>query len=506
MSRSNTLGLGAATAKLFFSRDGYEINIDSPSWTLSKDVRTRVINAAEYLTAQEYESHCEVLALYAKGKSPSYVAKLNEEFVNYLRFTGKTPPFSVESLISYRAFLGKKGEPNLATLRTFIRKWASLGYDGIPPETISLLDKWTLSGGEKGNPIRSMCPERGPLTDIEMNSVLTGATEAYEAGRVSLSDMSLAMTIMMTGRRPAQITALKIGDLHCHSEKYFLNVPRSKQRNEGGWRRTFKQLPIVEDLWSLLQLQAGAVHMNFTTLTDVPSELRPKLPLFPHYAAFDQSKELVVQLDSDRLHMRTEALQRTMMRIAETISVNSERTGAPILINAYRFRYTLGTNLGREGKGEYIIAEALDHTDTQHTGVYVKNLPEIVERIDKAVAYQLAPIAQAFQGVIIKTEHDARRGNDPCSRISNGSKNLGSCGSYGFCGALAPIACYTCNHFQPWLDGPHESVLDGLLQERNRIYDLTSDLKVASINDRLVLAVSDVIMRCRDIKEKIAHG
>ncbi|POZ60640.1 site-specific integrase [Chromobacterium alticapitis] len=309
------------------------------------------------------------------------------------------------------------------------------------------------------------------------------------------------MTVIMTGRRPTQITALKIGDLISHSGKNFLNVPRAKQRSEGGWRKTFKQIPIIEDLWLLLKQQAAAVYREFSARAALSDEQKTKLPLFPNYSAFDDSEDINSQLNDDRLHLRNETLARTMVHIAKMISVNSERTGAPILINAYRFRYTLGTNLGREGKGEYVIAEALDHTDTQHTGVYVKNLPEIVERIDKAVAYQLAPIAQAFQGIIIKTEHDAHRGSDPSSRISNGAENLGNCGSYGFCSALAPVACYTCNHFQPWLDGPHEGVLDYLLQERARILDLTDDRKVAFANDRLILAVSDVIVRCKKMKE-----
>ena len=184
----------------------------------------------------------------------------------------------------------------------------------------------------------------------------------------------------------------------------------------------------------------------------------------------------------------------------------SERTGIPVRLNPTRFRYTLGTNLAREGKGEYVIAEALDHSDTQNTGVYVRNIPEIVERIDKAMALQLAPIAQAFHGVLVVSERDARRGGDRNSRISNGSANLGTCGSYGFCGALAPVACYTCNHFQPWLDGPHEAVLDCLIQERDSVLEQTEDRKIAAINDRLILAVSDVVNRCRAMKNEVACG
>lgn len=185
------------------------------------------------------------------------------------------------------------------------------------------------------------------------------------------------------------------------------------------------------------------------------------------------------------------------------IAVFSERTGAPLRLNPYRFRYTLGTNLAREGKGEYIIAEALDHTDTQNVGMYVKNIPDIVERLDKAVALQLAPYAQAFRGVLVRSELEARRGDDPNSRVFTGKNHVGTCGSYGFCGAAAPVACYTCSHFQPWLDGPHEEVLELLTQERDRVYGNTGDLKIASANDRLILAVGDVINRCRDMRGEV---
>lgn len=503
---SNALTVQVVTAKRFTTRDGYEVNFNDRSWKLNKDVSIRVFNATEYMDNEFYESYREVLAFYARGNSPHYVDNLHYECLRYLEAMNPLELFSVDSLISYRALLGKEGEPGLAKLRILIKKWGALGYGGIPTDATKVLEKWTLSGGARGNPIRSMCPETGPLTDIEMEGVITAATEAYGEGNVSLFDISVIMTVIATGRRPIQITALKIGDLHENSGKYFLNVPQAKQRIDGGWRRTFKQVPLIDDLWLLLQRQASAVYQEFSKHADVSLEQMRQLPLFPHYAALDQSEALSTQLARDVLHLRVDALNAIMVRVGLALNVVSERTGEPIRMNAYRFRYTLGTNLGREGKGEYVIAEALDHADTQHTGVYVKNLPEIVERIDKAVAYQLAPIAQAFQGIIIRSEHEATRSGDPKSRISNGAENLGNCGSFGFCSALAPVACYTCRLFQPWLDGPHESVLDHLQQERDRVVELTGDRKIASINDRLILAVADLVLRCKKMKEEALHG
>ncbi|KAA0675728.1 hypothetical protein [Roseomonas genomospecies 6] len=131
--------------------------------------------------------------------------------------------------------------------------------------------------------------------------------------------------------------------------------------------------------------------------------------------------------------------------------------------------------------------------------MYVEAVPEIIERIDKAMAMHLAPMAQAFAGVLIDGEEQATRAGDPTSRIvdpDNLGRPVGNCGTYGFCGAIAPIACYTCRNFQPWLDGPHEEVLDKLLNERKRIMDETGDATIASVNDRLILACAEVIRLC----------
>jgi len=151
-----------------------------------------------------------------------------------------------------------------------------------------------------------------------------------------------------------------------------------------------------------------------------------------------------------------------------------------------------------------IIAELLDHTDDQNARVYTENVPEHVTAIDEAVARQLAPIAQAFSGVLVDRESDALRGSDPTSRIrTDGGAGVGTCGMYGFCGALAPIACYTCKSFQPWLDGPHQEVLDGLLAERDRIQEITRDESIAAINDRTVIAVAEVVRRCTEREKEL---
>jgi hypothetical protein len=145
----------------------------------------------------------------------------------------------------------------------------------------------------------------------------------------------------------------------------------------------------------------------------------------------------------------------------------------------------------------------LDHSDTQNVHVYTENVPEHLDAIDAAVARQLAPLAQAFAGVLIQGETEAVRGDDPTSRIraDNGAVT-GICGHFGFCGALVPIACYTCKFFQSFLDGPHRLMLEGLLAERERVLRVTGDKTIAAINDRTIFAVAEVMRRCEEVKKE----
>lgn len=108
--------------------------------------------------------------------------------------------------------------------------------------------------------------------------------------------------------------------------------------------------------------------------------------------------------------------------------------------------------------------------------------------------------------MLVRSESNAIRGDDLNSRIKANGEGIGTCGSYGFCGANVPIPCYTCLHFQPWLDGPHEIVYKELIAERERLLELTGDKQIAAVNDRSILAVADVIQRCAIRMGELANG
>ncbi|WP_254361214.1 site-specific integrase [Photorhabdus heterorhabditis] len=483
---------------------GYHFNLDESVWRLDKNTSTNLAVIHEKLSGEILKGCLKTLGFYASNLSASHTKNVIERFQHMLRETG-ADEITDTVLINYRASLTKATEWYLGTIRGFLRRWHKLGYFGVSEDIIQLLDGWKIKGNRKGDAVKRKDPTQGPLTDNELQAFNEGAVKVYELDLITLSELAISLTTSNTGRRPIQVSHLRVIDVLCGTNNkgepfYVLNVPRGKHGE--GFRAEFKPFAITQELWAILSAQAkNAVSLIEKKLGfQLQEQDRQQVPLFPDYNValrVISPAEYRSLLTSDKLHISAVEVTDTLQFVAEASGVKSERTGENLFINARRFRYTTGTRAAREGFGELVIAELLDHRDTQNAGVYVKNIPEHVERLDEAVGFQLAPYAQAFAGVLVDSEKDAKRGDDPSSRIRTGiGKGVGTCGEHGFCGANVPIPCYTCIHFQPWLDGPHNEVYQDLLDDRERVKEITGDIEVAAVLDRSIVAVAGVILQC----------
>lgn len=499
-------------AKQHQSRSGYWFSEEDPKWKLDKNNTILVAKVREYLSDGIWGGFVLTLAHYARTMSASHTRNICDRFSVMLRDTGASD-LTPLMLINYRATLNRDTEWYLGTIRGFLYKWHNLGYPGINDDVIDLLDSWVLKGNIKGDAVQRLDPTEGPFTDNELMAFNEGAVRAFEMNLISITDLSMALMTSHTGRRPKQITHSKICDLDGTRKNkkgeamYLMHIPRAKQRAEV-FRDSFKTFAMTQELWVVLSAQrTNCIESVERKLGyELQESDRLALPLFPDLVAFEEVTtvtQLRQLLATDRLHMKSRKVTATLRLVVSSVECCSERTGELLNIVATRLRYTTGTRAAREGFGPMVIAELLDHTDTQNANVYIKNIPEHAAALDKAIGHQLAPYAQAFQGVLVDREEEARRGNDPASRIRHKGKGTGTCGAYGFCGANVPIPCYTCMHFQPWLDGPHEIIYSSMLEERERIFGITGDATVAAVNDRTILAVAQVIQKCHARREEL---
>jgi integrase len=448
----------------------------------------------------------KTLIWYAENKSLRHLENMFQRAEHLFKYLHEgrrelLNEISELDLLNYHSAMNENHYWYLGSLAGFLKKWHALGHHGVAPAAITLLNEIKLQGNRNGTAVLTMDAYNGPFTDIELESIQAALNRAYASGLVAKEDYLLAWLFMLFGQRPSQYALLKAADVYAPQIKdgsrvYCLRIPRAKQRKAA--RLEFKERLLTPQIGELLYAYVKEVEKSF----EGKLEDTRQAPLFPASSTGKQPAGM-------EYHQEAEALARKLVGTLVGLEVFSERTGDLIHITATRFRRTLGTRAAREGHGELIIAELLDHTDTQNVGIYVQSTPEIIERIDRAVALALAPLAQAFAGAVIADESAALRGNDPSSRIfdpriERSCQPMGSCGSHGFCGFAAPIACYTCHSFQAWLDGPHEAVLNHLLAERERKLAV-ADRRVASVNDRTILAVAEVIRQCQEVREAEAE-
>lgn len=493
------------------SKDGYMFDPSDDHWRLNKDVLIS-LNLPENIDRASEAGFRATLLRYAEESSARHTENMSTRFKRFLRDTGASK-VSTTDLINWRARLGADEQWQLGGLKGFLLAWNDYGFEGVTAEVVDLLQGWRIAGNQKGVAVASGCPESGPYTDLEMAALLDWANVAVVRQDIAFEDYAYLLTLAMTARRPVQITALRGRDLIREADKgapmFRLNVPRAKQRGVS-FRGGFRSLAILEDLYLVLRQQhrRSVAEVAETIGRELDPALVNEVPIFINrkqlevVGDFDELTDILMGQAPDKLHARTDSLRSALQRCAKASIARSERTGEFIRLSATRFRHTRGTKLRREGFGAFVIAELLDHSDIQNVRVYTENTAQEAVIINELVGPQLAPFAQACLGTLVRSEREAIRGDDPRSRVPNDRQNaVGTCGNYGFC-ASGYRACYTCYHFQPWVEGPHDEVLEDLYAEKGRARDAGCPDAIVTANDQLILAVEHCVLMCKEAKSQ----
>lgn len=498
------------------SRDGYSFDINANTWTLNKDTTISFQKEVLEIETLTLDGFRKALARYAEKSSAWHTANMYHNFQRMVRGTGCTA-IDEHVVRNWRAMLDDEHEWYLGALRGFLISWHDYGYKGISSEVVKVLEKIRLSGNQKGVAIANRCPYSGALTQNEQVAVANELIRLFAENKITLACYGYVSTLQATARRAVQIRQLKAEDLikekcaNSGATNFYLNIPRAKQRGVG-FREVFKKLAITEELYLTLKNLVVQEQTNLSAACGFELSQRQKelTPIFvdwnsvtkiiDSYCDDFRSEQL---FSSDLLHLSTNQYRDGFMRQVNLQNqAISERTGDIILLSARRFRRTRGTNLGRKGVSPFIIAEALDQSDTQNVMVYTENTADTVTYIDKAIGKQLAPFAKAFKGEIIEKLQDGERGNDPTARIPNKDNEVvGACGTNDFC-VKGYEACYLCEKFRPLLDAPHEKFLKSLYLEKEARLKATKSEQYASTKDTLILAVEWVVQACADMKKE----
>jgi integrase len=478
---------------LVTTRDGVVFDPRPDRWELSSLTQKRAYFDFGLFANLSLEVRRRLkLALIWKLENSSFSNARNhyDRFLAFYRsqFSIRNEPSNLVTLadvLNYRASLNFSTEWKLAVLRILLIDMQNTGIGIASAEAVDYLKDSTIRGNVKGTSIRTRDSEKGAFTDVELSSMQTALNDAYACGEIGIYTYALAWLFLAYGSRSIQLAALKEGDLLISDaeggKQYALRMPRAKQPGEEV-RTSFKIRYCSKQIGQLLEevIRFNADYRKVNGLNGQD---------WPMFMSEDEGK-----LAGLKHHVSSHDIGRRMILVVGRV--------AGLKTNARRFRITLVQRAVDDGKDKFTVAEMVDHSDTQNLKVYFEASPAMVLRLDRHLAMELAPLAQAFSGVIVETEADALRGGDRSSRIydrsliDNVADPLGTCGQMSFCGLAVPYACYTCRHFQPWLDAPHEAFLAALIADRNRQKNDGLSPKIFTIRDKTILAVAAVIQLC----------
>lgn len=490
------ISVGEPAVNLARTKTGVEFDPLSDIWAY-QDGLTRVsldFKNISGLSAALLNSAKSTLRWFAENRSPDHLENLFTRLQHFTRTCCRpeAPHDSIAAadILNYKSCLESANAWYVGTLAGLLKKWHRLGYPGVDGDVLQLFEQLRTKGNAKGVAVLTMDPEEGPYTTIEVEGLQAALNAAFANGRIETADYVMAWLYLLLGQRNKQYAALKVCDVRITSDAdgnttYSIMMPRAK-KGTVSVRDGMLERPLIEQFGEILVGYAKQVERAFSGILDDPRQA----PLFP-------SSEGTWEAAGYEYHQPAADMGSRLKRTLERLSVHSERTGKVIKVSARRFRRTIGTRAAEEGYSPLVIAGLLDHADTQNVGVYTANSPAIIERIDRAIAMDMAPLAQAFAGSLVDGSY-----SDPESasriidlRIDRSGKTMGECGKDSYCGFSAPIACYTCRNFEAWVDGPHEAVLAHLLKRREQLLQ-SGDKRIAAVNDRTILAVAAVIQCC----------
>lgn len=501
------------------SKRNYEFDVYQEAWKLNADYSINFNLLAPLKLAPQFETNFRLaLADYASEFSPGYVTSIYINIRHLFAF-GVTDKIMEEHVINFKATLEKNKEWKLGQARSFILDWYEKGIKGVDKKVVDLLSSVTLAGSEKGKAVALGCPYSGAYSFDEQVGFINWYVDAYSLNQITLTEYAFVIALQQTGARPIQLRYLYYCDLGANTEgsvtSFSLRIPHAKKL-KADFRESFQfKDDINEDLFLVLakQVEQSVNYIEGCYNTKLSESQKSTIPIFlnkKEIAKISTLREFYqVQANTpDLLCLSKSGVDNMIRDIArlcplKTTRIKNEGVYGDLHVNARRFRYTHATNMAVLGASAHTIAEELGHEDTQHVTVYTEFNEEMADRLDEALISDLTPLAQAFSGILIDSEKDAIRANDPRSRINNNDGNtVGSCGKFGFC-ANGTIHCYTCNKFQPWLNAPHTEVLKSVVSERDRKRKMGASEFVLQGHNRSIDAIKVVIQKCDKRKQEL---
>lgn len=540
----------ADEAYLVTTRDGITFDSREPIWPITAKADVDIGRVRERFDASLLTGLNATLRVLASKQASGTMQGHANVLLHYHKSmcgVGPIRRWDAVDLRNYRAKLVAEfgHEDYLIKLRALLKYWRALRHPGVSETAWAALKEMRLKSAPTGRAVRTLDSEKGPLSQEEVHQLTLDVYRAAEEGRIDFENLSLTVFHIITGRRPCQSAALKCKDVDgsrkadpepgqaAGDQLLLLHVPRAKQKGHR-FRQTRRSVRLVEVYFALFEAQKSLVQEEMRQLLRSRGfelqehdlkHLLDHLPLYPHWASVRSTLEaateqreqspaialqtLRVHAEGQYWHLDSQGVTNRLQEVCQ-VSGAQAASGEPLTLGGTRLRYTKGTDLARQGVSLAALAWLMDHSNLNSAGIYIDNLPEHAAELNKALSGSMVlnRVAAMFRGELVDSEAAAIGGDDPQrSRIHYKGEGAATCGKLKQCGLGdgIPMACYTCDRFQPWVDGPHEALLNDLEAERKRNAEVLGDSHAVTLRrDKTIAAVRIVVQRCAARKRELA--
>lgn len=488
-------------------RDGREIDVTGRYWTIPTASRKYTIDWGD-LKVSEGDLRNGIrrwVAHLLRTQSPTAASAGYRQASALFHAPAFLKAAGSGGVVPYLAFsqaqaaLAADQQWQLHYARGFYRWCVSQRFPQFDEAVARRLDLLVVGGNEKGRAVRSADPDKGPLDAMEVANLALALRAARLQGDMPLEEQAAVWLALAFGANASQYAAMREEDiapqfLGEQLGTMLVKVPRHKKGHvePRAEFQTRKANRFVGRLLLDLIADNKARHR--------PNDADAARPLFWRAAPLDRGPGL----EEWNWHLEAKEFTTLLQRAIKRLRILS-RAGTLLHISTRRLRYSMASRMVQEGASKYAVAAALDHSDLQNVDTYFDVHSGIVDHIDRALAMVLGARALAF-ATLVERESDAVNGDKVTSRRYHGDREkrifepIGTCGHNFLCNVSAPYACYACPKFQAWLEGPHDLVLDALIESRTRREQLGLDPRIIAIEDELIVHVANVIHRIAEYR------
>lgn len=449
---------------IIIDRNGLRVSTNTDIWYLNTaGIRTDSINVGRLKNIELRYAFSRYMIYLIERFAPAYAISSAATILTQLNKVGHILQWrNLDDVFDLEGALIRSVNLTLEHLRSEnkvsefydLSRWYMWGVDytpecGFSSEFALHLSRIKIPGGPKGEAVRSRGPEVGPL-HFELEEPLVRKALKLDVSEIFVHrQQRLAVALSLAfGRNPLNYARLREEDFfnltagfEGAEDLWQINIPRIKKRSSP---RELLRTETCDPQLALLIEDLIARNKRISTVVNgrqLPRSLFLRETPLQRMIGTDSEDYAFCQTSAE--------ISKLVSDWSVRMGLVSPLTDRQLRLTPRRLRYTFACNMARQGASRAALAEMLDHTDTQHVGVYFELFDDMVPMLDKALAYKAGKVVQWFSGKIIDSYEDAVNGDIPEKRLFFVGENnpqeqieIGVCGNKPLCHFDPPYSCY----------------------------------------------------------------